>query len=98
MANGREIERDLLIEIRSRLERVSEARHRLARNQRILTEAATQLRLGRSAEVVLAEIREQSPALLHDYRELQLTPAAAPLRSAALPVVSLETRFHHSMT
>jgi hypothetical protein len=82
MAIGREIESDLLGEIRRRIERVSEARHRLARTHRILTEAATHLRLGRSAEVVLAEIREQSPALLSDYCDLQLTPTAAPLRSA----------------
>jgi hypothetical protein len=82
MANGREIESDLLGEIRSRIERISEARHGLARDHRILTEAATQLRLGRSAEVVLAEIREQSSALLSDYGDLQLTPVAARLRSA----------------
>jgi len=31
-------------------------------------EAATQLRLGRSAAVVLARIREQSPTLLQDDR------------------------------
>jgi hypothetical protein len=82
MANEREIESDLLSEIQSRLEWVSEARHRLARSHCILTEAATQLRLGRSAEVVLAEIREQSPALLREYCDLQLSPAATPLRSA----------------
>jgi hypothetical protein len=82
MVNGRKIESDLLGEIRSRIERVSEARHRLARNHRILTEAATQLRLGRSAEVVLAEIREQDPSLLRDYGDLQPAPAAVPLRSA----------------
>ena len=82
MADGRVIESDLLGEIRSRIERVSEARHRLARHHRILAEAATQLRLGRSAEVVLAKIREQSPALLSDYCDLQLTLAAAPLRLA----------------
>jgi len=56
----------LLDEITSQLERVSEARHRLARNHRILAEAATELRLGRSAEVVLAQIRQQGPWLLLD--------------------------------
>lgn len=88
MANGREIESDLLSEIQSRLERVSEARHRLARSHSILTQAATQLRLGRSAEVVLAEIREQSPALLRDYCDPQLSPAATSLRSAGRLAVS----------
>ena len=82
MANEREIESDLLSEIQSRLEEVSEARHRLARSHCILTAAATQLRLGRSAEVVLAEIREQSPTLLRDYCDLQLSLGAPPLRSA----------------
>ena len=71
----------LLAEIRSRLERLSEAQHRLARDRRILSDAATRLRLGRSAEVVLAEIREQSPELLRDYCDIQLTLTAAPLRS-----------------
>jgi len=66
----------LLAEIRSRLERLSEAQHRLARDRRILSDAATRLRLGRSAEVVLAEIREQSPELLRDYCDIQLTVPA----------------------
>ena len=82
MANEREIESDPLREIQSRLEQVSEARDWLARSHCILTAAATQLRLGRSAEVVLAEIREQSSTLLRDYSELQLSPGATPLRSA----------------
>jgi hypothetical protein len=82
MADGREIETALLGEIGSRLERLSETRHRLARDHRILTEAATQLRLGRSAEVVLAAIREQSPSLLRDYADVQLTPLAARPRPA----------------
>jgi hypothetical protein len=56
---GREFMNSLLAEIRSRLERLSEAQHRLARDRRILSDAATRLRLGRSAEVVLAEIRDQ---------------------------------------
>jgi hypothetical protein len=71
----------LLAEIRNRLERLSAARHRMARDHRILTDAATQLRLGKSAEAVLAEIREQSPDLLRDFCDLQLTIALAPLRS-----------------
>jgi hypothetical protein len=53
----------------------------MARDHRILTDAATQLRLGKSAEAVLAEIREQSPDLLRDFCDLQLTIALAPLRS-----------------
>jgi hypothetical protein len=81
MAQGREFVNSLLIEIRSRLERLSEAQHRLARDHRILTDAATRLRLGKSAEAVVAEIREQSPELLGDYCEIQITMASAPLRS-----------------
>jgi hypothetical protein len=71
----------LLAEIRNRLERSSAAQHRMARDHRILTDAATQLRLGKSAEAVLAEIRDQSPDLLGDFCDLQLTIALAPLRS-----------------
>jgi hypothetical protein len=71
----------LLAEIRNRLERLSAAQHRMARDHRILTDAATQLRLGKSAEAVLAEIRDQSPDLLGDFCDLQLTMALAPLRS-----------------
>ena len=71
----------LLAEIRNRLERLSAAQHRIARDHRILTDAATQLRLGKSTEAVLAEIRDQSPDLLGDFCDLQLTMALAPLRS-----------------
>jgi len=81
MARGREFDGSLLVEIRSRLERLSQTQHQRAREHRILTDAATRLRLGKSAEAVLAEIREQSPELLRDYCDLQLTLAAAPLRS-----------------
>ena len=81
MAQEREFDGSLLAEIRSRLERLSKTQHQLAREHRILTEAATRLRLGKSAEAVLAEIREQSPELLRDYCDIQLTLAAAPLRA-----------------
>jgi hypothetical protein len=81
MAEEREIESSLLAEILSRLERLSDEQHRLARNHRILIRAATQLRLGRSAEAVLAEVREQCPELLRDYCDIQLTLAPAPVRS-----------------
>ncbi len=47
MFEGRELDRSLLTEIRSRLERLSESQHRLARDHRILAEAATELRLGK---------------------------------------------------
>ena len=80
MAEGREIESSLLAEILSRLERLSDEQHRLARNHRILIRAATQLRLGRSAEAVLAEVREQCPELLRDYCDIQLTLTSAPVR------------------
>jgi hypothetical protein len=81
MAEGREVESGLLAEILSRVERLSDEQHRLARNHRILIRAATQLRLGRSAEAVLAEVREQCPELLRDYCDIQLTLAPAPVRS-----------------
>ena len=81
MTEGREIESSLLAEILSRLERLSDEQHRLARNHRILIRAATQLRLGKSAEAVLAEVREQCPELLRDYCDIQLTLAPAPVRS-----------------
>jgi hypothetical protein len=81
MAEEREIESSLLAEILSRVERLSDEQHRLARNHRILIRAATQLRLGRSAEAVLAEVREQCPELLRDYCDIQLTLAPAPVRS-----------------
>jgi hypothetical protein len=81
MAQGRELDRSLLAEILGRLERLSETQHQLARDQRILTDAATRLRLGKSAEAVLAEIREQSPELLRDYCDIQVTLGTAPLRS-----------------
>jgi hypothetical protein len=69
MAERRELENALLAEIREHIERISESQHRLARQHGILTRAATQLRLGRGADFVLAEIREQSPDLLRDHLE-----------------------------
>jgi len=79
-AEGQDIERSMLAEILKRLERLSDA-PRLARDHRILAGAATQLRLGKSAGSVLAEIREQCPDLLRDYCDIQLTLAPAPVRS-----------------
>ena len=79
-AQEREIERSLLAEILSRLERLSDAQHRLARDRQILSRAATHLRLGKSAEAVLAEIQEQCPELLRDYCDIQLTLAPVPVR------------------
>jgi hypothetical protein len=69
MAERRELENALLAEIREHIERTSEAQLRLARQHGILTRAATQLRLGRGADFVLAEIREHSPDLLRDHLE-----------------------------
>ena len=88
MAEGREIESSLLAEILSRLERLSDEQHRLARNHRILIRAATQLRLGRSAEAVLAEVREQCPVLLRDYCDIQLALAPAPVRPVGPRAIS----------
>ena len=81
MAEGREAESSLLADVVSLLERTSIAQHRLTRNHRILSEAATQLRLGKSAGAVLANIREQSPELLRDSSDVQLALAPSPLRS-----------------
>ena len=78
----------LLADIRNRLDRLSAAQHRMARDHRILTDAATQLRLGKSAEAVLAEIRDQSPDVLGDFCDLQLRIALAPLRSIGRVAVS----------
>ena len=64
MTGGREGEGRLLAEILARIEELSVARHRMAREHRILLHAATELRMGRDAGAVLAEIREQSPEIV----------------------------------
>ncbi len=81
MADTQAFESDLLSEIRSRLQRLAEAQRRLVRDHGILTRSATHLRLGKSAEAVMAEIREQNPELLGDHCELQLTRLGSPPRS-----------------
>jgi hypothetical protein len=81
MVERQEAESPLLADVVSLLERLSKAQHRLARNHRILIHAATQLRLGKSAQTVLADISEQCPELLRDYSDLQLTLDPSPLRS-----------------
>ena len=78
MADG--LESALLTEVSRRSAELSERQHEMARQQRLLTRAATELRLGRSATLVLAEIREQSPDLLLDWCELQLTRTSGPVR------------------
>jgi hypothetical protein len=80
MAERPDIEQTLLAEIRRRTVQMSEAQHEMARQQRILVHAATQLRMGRSAAPVLAEIREQSPELLRDWCDIHLTITAGPVR------------------
>jgi hypothetical protein len=80
MTDRRELEQALLTEITRRMAEISETQHELARRQRILARAATQLRTGKGAESVLAEIREQSPELLRDYCDLQVTLAPPSLR------------------
>jgi hypothetical protein len=81
MTDGRELEQSLLTEITRRMAEISEMQHELARRQRILARAATQLRTGKGAGSVVAEIREQSPDLLRDYCDLQviLTPPLRPV-------------------
>jgi hypothetical protein len=82
------LEDSLLAEVRRRTAEVSAAQHDLARQQRLLTRAATQLRLGRSAALVMAEIREQSPELLLDWCDVHLTMTPAPLRTVPRTVIS----------
>ena len=72
MTRAREDER-LLRDILARIEELSEARHRMAREHVILLHAATELRMGRDAAAVLADIREQSP-------EIALAALSAPVR------------------
>ena len=74
MTGGREGERRLLHEILARIEELSEARHRMAREHCILLHAATELRMGRDADAVLAEIRAQSPEIA-----LAAPPSVRPL-------------------
>lgn len=80
MKDRRELEESLLSEVTRRLSEISATQHELARQQRILSRAATQLRTGKGAESVLAEIREQSPELLREYCDLHVTLTAPPLR------------------
>jgi hypothetical protein len=61
MAEAWNVEGALLEEVKRRIREISEEQHELARRQRILTHAATQLRLGRAVPIVLAEIRDHSP-------------------------------------
>jgi len=82
--DDKRIEDALLAEIRRRVARISEQQHELARQYRILTRAATQLRVGRSAEAVLAQVREESPELLGDFCELEVRVVApSPVRAVA---------------
>jgi hypothetical protein len=89
MKDRRELEESLLNEVTRRMAEISATQHELARQQRILSRAATQLRTGKGAESVLAEIREQSPDLLRDYCDLHVTlTAPPPLRPVPRVVVS----------
>jgi hypothetical protein len=88
MADRRELEASLLSEVTRRMAEISETQHELARQQRILSRAATQLRTGKGAESVLAEIREQSPELLRDYYDMQVTLTPPPLRPVPRVVAS----------
>lgn len=80
MTGDRNVEGALLEEVKRRIREISEEQHELARRQRILTHAATQLRLGRAVPIVLAEIRDQSPDLLLEPFDPEPTRAPAPLR------------------
>lgn len=80
MTDRRELEQSLLTEVTRRLAEISATQHELARHQRILAHAATQLRTGKGAASVLAEVREQSPELLQDYCKIHVTLTSPPLR------------------
>ncbi len=58
-----ESERDLLARVVTQIERGSDFQHMMARRMRVLREAATQLRTGQGAGVVLAQIREEAPEM-----------------------------------
>jgi hypothetical protein len=78
MKERNELEGSLLAEINRRTKEISETQHEMARQQRILSKAATLLRLGKGAPTVLAEIREQCPDLLREYCDLQVTLTPPP--------------------
>jgi hypothetical protein len=78
MTEGHVLEASLLAEIGRRTKEISETQHELARQQRVLSRAATLLRLGTGAPGVLAEIREQCPDLLQEYCDLQVTLTPPP--------------------
>jgi hypothetical protein len=80
MTDRRALEQSLLTEVTRRLAEISATQHELARHQRIPAHAATQLRTGKGAESVLAEVREQSPELLQDYCKIHVTLTSPPLR------------------
>lgn len=54
-------ERDLLARITLQIDRCSTYQHQLSRRGKVLREAATDLRLGRKVQAVLARIQEQVP-------------------------------------
>lgn len=54
-------ERDLLARITVQVERCLNMEHRLSRRRKVLGAAATQLRLGKPASVVLAEVQSAIP-------------------------------------
>ncbi|HEY7205215.1 MAG TPA: hypothetical protein VIG37_22770 [Methylomirabilota bacterium] len=81
MAERSELQGSLLDAITRRMKEISDTQHELARQQRILSKAATQLRTGQGGRTVLAEIREQDAGLMRDYCDLQITLSPAPLRT-----------------
>ncbi len=57
-------EKLLLAQITTQLERLTEMQRQTAKRRQILGEAATMLRMGRSANVVLALVAEHAPELV----------------------------------
>jgi hypothetical protein len=60
MAERSELQGSLLGAITRRMKEISDMQHELARQQRILSKAATQLRTGQGGQTVLAEIRSRT--------------------------------------
>lgn len=54
-------ERELLARITTQIDQMSAYQHQLARRGRVLRDSATQLRLGRKSQEVLAQIQAQIP-------------------------------------
>jgi hypothetical protein len=83
--NVRSEEQELLERIEAQIASCSEHEHRLARRRRVLQDAATQLRLGRKCQEVLARIQAQVPDAVREEAAPVTVPAIEGLRSRRRP-------------